>query len=122
MYVDGAKIKELIWDWGKERNLPEKSYISKFCEDNSLSYNQWSAYTRGAQNIGIKILEVLYKIFPNINFNWLLKNSPEKYEQAYSLVAEPSASYSFDDVDSVDQLKEILSKLQKKVDQMEVKN
>jgi hypothetical protein len=50
MYIDGAKIKSLISSYGKDKDYPEKSAM--FCKDFDLNYNQWNAYTRGAQVVG----------------------------------------------------------------------
>jgi hypothetical protein len=46
-----------------------------FCKDFDLNYNQWNAYTRGAQVVGNKITLRLMEIFPNLNLNWLLKDT-----------------------------------------------
>jgi hypothetical protein len=35
------------------------------CKDFDLNYNQWNAYTRGAQVVGNKITLRLMEIFPN---------------------------------------------------------
>jgi hypothetical protein len=59
MYIDGAKIRVLFQ--AMERiNYPEKSYTAMFW---NLNYNQWNAYTRGAQVVGNKITLRLMEIF-----------------------------------------------------------
>lgn len=74
MNVDGNKFKAIIYWYGKQKGYDEKSYIPRFCEDFDLNYNQWNAYTRGAQNVGTKIIQFLMENFPNLNMNWFLKN------------------------------------------------
>jgi hypothetical protein len=32
MYIDGAKIKSLISSYGKDKDYPEKSYVSMFLQ------------------------------------------------------------------------------------------
>jgi hypothetical protein len=73
MYIDGAKIKSLISSYGKDKDYPEKSYTACFCKDFDLNYNQWNAYTRGAQVVGNKI--TINGDFSNLNLNWLLKDT-----------------------------------------------
>ncbi|MBN8565262.1 MAG: hypothetical protein J0M25_00820 [Flavobacteriales bacterium] len=87
MYVDGNKIKVLVEAYGKEKGYPEKSYMAKFCEDFELNYNQWNAYSRGAQVIGTKIVQRLMEIFPDVDLNWLLKENEAL--EALSMVHEP---------------------------------
>jgi hypothetical protein len=91
MYVDGSKIKVLVEAYGNKKGYPEKSHMAKFCEDFDLNYNQWNAYSRGAQVIGTKIVQRLMEIFPEVDLNWLLKEGlePEKVQ----MVSEPSETY-----------------------------
>lgn len=79
MDVKGQKIQDLISYYGKTNGIPEKSYLVKFTEDFKLNYKQWSAYTRGDQNLGIKIIDVLMDIFPKLNLNWLLKDEGDMF-------------------------------------------
>ena len=79
MYIDGAKIKSLISTYGKNRGYPEKSYTAMFCKDFELNYNQWNAYTRGAQVIGPKITQKLMEVFPNLNLNWFFKEDQNMF-------------------------------------------
>ena len=74
MQIDGQKIQDLIAHYGKLHNVPEKSYLVRFTDDFQLNYKQWSAYTRGDQNLGIKIIDQLMDIFPELNLNWFLKD------------------------------------------------
>lgn len=95
MYVQGDKIKSLIVVYGKEKGYPEKSYVAMFCDDFNLNYNQWNAYTRGAQKVGTKIIQQLMEIFPNLNLNWLLKDDESKFvtEENTSIVADTKTKY-----------------------------
>lgn len=101
MIVDGSKIKRLIDQYGEEKGLPEKSRLVRFCEEYGLNYNQWNAYTRGAQDIGIKIIQVLMDIFPEMDLNWLLKKDyPSRTDSQY-LVEEGDPKYSKAVVDNL---------------------
>lgn len=92
MDVDGGKILALIAHYGKEKGYEEKSYLRAFTKDLELNYVQWSAYTRGSQNLGIKIIDTLINVFPNINLNWLLKDEGEMFlGQKLLLSGEPPA-------------------------------
>lgn len=91
MYVDGNKIKVLVEAYGKEKGYPEKSYMAKFCEDYDLNYNQWNAYSRGAQVIGTKIVQRLMEIFPDVDLNWLLRENTD--EILTDMVKEPAEVY-----------------------------
>lgn len=92
MVVEGDKIKELIADYSKGKGYPEKSYVTQFCEDFSLNYKQWNAYCNGSQDLGIKIIQILMDIFPNLNLNWLLKDDSSKYLDS-NYVLEPKNIY-----------------------------
>jgi hypothetical protein len=108
MYVDGNKIKVLVEAYGKEKGYPEKSYMAKFCEDFDLNYNQWNAYSRGAQVIGTKIVQRLMEIFPEVDLNWLLKeNEPGKVTD---MVHEPKETYMNDSEKKIMQKLEIIHK------------
>lgn len=91
MHVDGWKIKKLIEDYGRTKGYAEKSYVAKFSEDFKLNYNQWNAYTRGAQNIGTKVIQFLMDVFPDLDLNWLLKKEAEQYpeSQQMEILEEP---------------------------------
>lgn len=92
MTIDGDKIKQLISQYGKGKGYPEKSYVVRFCEDFKLNYKQWNAYCSGTQNLGLKIIEVLMDIFPDLNLNWLLKDEENVFLNA-SEVSEPNKKY-----------------------------
>lgn len=117
MYVDGDKIKSLIVVYGKEKGYPEKSYVAMFCEDFQLNYNQWNAYTRGAQNVGTKILQQLMEIFPNLNLNWLLKEDENRFvsNEKHLELNEPQIKYdqNVSNLDLMMKLEEIHSFLKK---------
>jgi hypothetical protein len=55
-----SQNKSLISSYGKDKDYPEKSYTAMFW---NLNYNQWNAYTRGAQVVGNKITLRLMEIF-----------------------------------------------------------
>lgn len=95
MHVETEKIKQLIEVYGKDKGYEEKAHIKRFCEDFSLSYTQWNAYLRGAQNVGIKIVEQLIDIFPNINLNWFLKDEDNMFigGEIISKVSETAPKY-----------------------------
>ncbi len=48
-------------------------------EDNDVNYSQWNAHIGGRQVIGLKILDKLMYIYPNLNMNWLLKDDPNMF-------------------------------------------
>lgn len=95
MYVDGKKLKKLITLYGESKRYEEKSYVALFCNDHGLSYNQWNAYLRGAQNLGTKIIQQLIDIFPDLNLNWLLKDEPNIFisDKKEHILSEPQAKY-----------------------------
>jgi len=95
MNVDGDKIKRLIEVYGAEKGYESKAYLRRFCEDNGLNYIQFHAYTRGTQNLGIKIVYLLMDIFPTINLNWLLKNEENMFttEDKQLHLSEPTVKY-----------------------------
>ncbi|MBC5835781.1 hypothetical protein G6N05_05225 [Flavobacterium sp. F372] len=93
MTIDGDKIKQLISHYSEDKGYLEKSYVVRFCEDNNLNYKQWNAYCSGTQNLGLKIIEVLMDIFPNLNLNWLLKEELNMFK-SYNLVEEPREIYT----------------------------
>lgn len=86
MNVDGNKIKQLAEYYSNIKGYPDKSSLAKFCEDFDLNYNQWNAYTRNAQVIGIKIIHQLMEIFPNLNLNWVFKDEGAMFSD--ELIAE----------------------------------
>lgn len=89
MNVEPEKIKEIISSYGKAKGYPERSHTARFCDDFGLNYNQWKAYTRGAQDIGIKVIHTLMDIFPELDLNWLLK----KEIKQQNLLQEPKETY-----------------------------
>ena len=95
MNVDSSKIRALIEFHGRQRNYPTKSFVPSFVEDFKLNYNQWSAYTKGTQNIGIKVIQQLMEIFPELNLNWLLKDEGEMFVAGDSalILKEQEAKY-----------------------------
>ena len=79
MDVNGDKLMRLIAHYGKQKGYEEKSYLRAFTQDLQLNYTQWAAYTRGSQNLGIKIIDILINAFPNLNLNWLLKDDDQMF-------------------------------------------
>lgn len=109
MSVESEKIKKLIEYYGKLKGYPESSYVSRFAEDFKLNYNQWSAYTRGAQVIGLKIIHKLMEIFPDLNMNWYMKDDYNMFiTENFNKVEEVDPKYS----------KEIVDALYKRADEM----
>lgn len=120
MYIDGEKIKSLISYYGKDKGYAEKSYTAQFCKDFDLNYNQWNAYTRGAQVVGNKITLKLMEIFPNLNLNWLLKDGdPNMFIglelDNSSVIQEPTTKYQkkIGQEDLYEKLDEILTEIKK---------
>jgi hypothetical protein len=118
MYVDGSKIKSLISVYGNSKDYPEKSHTALFCKDFELSYNQWNAYTRGAQLIGTKVTQKLIEIFPDLNLNWFFKDMGEMFisEHDYPTNSRvPNVQYSTKtDIDNLNnKLEEMLSEIKK---------
>ncbi|UOX35283.1 hypothetical protein LXD69_07130 [Flavobacterium sediminilitoris] len=109
MNIEGEKIKQLISNYGAARNYPEKSYVVMFCEDNNLNYKQWSAYISGTQNLGIKIIDILMDIFPDLDLNWLLKNNS-------NYVSEPTSNYKKTTHITNEMIYAKLEKIDKKLD------
>jgi len=109
MNVESEKIKMLVEYYGKLKGYPEKSYLKKFAEDNNLNYNQWNAYTRGTQALGLKIIHTLMDVFPDLNMNWFLKNDYNMFTtEKKDSEEELDPKYS----------KEIVDSLYKRVDEM----
>lgn len=98
MNITGEKIGRLIEFYGQEKGYEKKSHLPKFCEDFNLNYTQWNAYTRGAQNVGTKIIDLLIDIFPDLNLNWLLKDEINmfvgKESPQFQFLQEPKEKYS----------------------------
>ena len=92
MTIEGDKIKQLISYYGADKGYPEKSYLVRFCDDNNLNYKQWSAYCSSTQNLGLKIIEVLMDIFPDLNLNWLLKEDVSMFKNT-NVLNEPGDFY-----------------------------
>jgi hypothetical protein len=117
MYIEGEKIRSLISNYGKSQEYPEKSYTAMFCKDFELNYNQWNAYTRGAQVVGNKITLKLMDIFPDLNLNWLLKDELNMFVGKDNLLAirepEPKYSKKIDQEDIYNKLEDILTELKK---------
>ena len=95
MDVKGSKIRALVEYYGQQKGYEEKSYLVKFTDDFSLNYKQWSNYLRGNQNVGIKIVDFLIEVFPELNMNWLLKDSGEMFHNSNLLpqLQEPTTEY-----------------------------
>lgn len=111
MIAESEKIKRLVEYYGKLKGYPEKSYLMKFTEDFELNYNQWNAYTRGKQVIGLKIIQTLMDIFPNLNMNWYLKEDYNMFITEESVkVSEPDTKYSHEIVDELYKRVDVLSK------------
>lgn len=118
MYVDGAKIRKLIAVWGNNKGYPEKSYVTMFCNENNLSYNQWNAYLRGSQNLGTKIIQQLISIFPDLNLNWLLKEDLNMFtkQNVNNHIEEPEPKYkNVTNDDIMAKLEEVHADLRKKL-------
>lgn len=118
MYVDGAKIKSLISTYGKSKEYPEKSYTAMFCKDFDLNYNQWNAYTRGAQVVGPKITQKLMEIFPDLNLNWFFKEEKNMFvgeNTDLMVLKEPEPKYQkkIGQEDIYNKLDDILFELKK---------
>jgi hypothetical protein len=117
MDVDGDKIKKLIALYGKDRGYAEKSYVAMFCEDWELNYNQWNAYTRGAQKAGIKIIHQLMDVFPDLNLNWLLKDVGDVFISGKTsiILNEPPTKYNKTVTNSeiINKLDDILTEIKK---------
>lgn len=99
MNVKGTKIKSLVDYYANMKDYPSKSSLAKFCEDYELNYNQWNAYIRETQAVGIKIIHQLMDIFPKLNLNWLLKNAKSLYnyssdELCYNITGRPEPTNS----------------------------
>jgi hypothetical protein len=98
MNVDGSKIKRLIESYGAEKDYDQKTQLRRFCEDFNLNYIQFHAYTKGTQNLGLKIIYRLMEIFPNLNLNWLLKDEENmfvgKENSLPMILKEPQEKYS----------------------------
>jgi hypothetical protein len=117
MNVDGEKIRTLIEVYGKEREYPSKSYLSKFCEDNDVNYSQWNAHIGGRQVVGTKILDKLMYVFPDLNMNWLLKDDPNMFTRGEikHALSEPPSKYAKNvtNEDLMNKLEEILIQTKK---------
>jgi hypothetical protein len=117
MYIEGEKIKSLISIYGKSQEYPEKSYTAMFCKDFDLNYNQWNAYTRGAQVVGNKITLKLMDIFPDLNLNWLLKDEKNMFSGSENVpvIKEPAPkpAKKIEKQDIYDKLDDILIELKK---------
>jgi len=118
MDVSGKKFKRLIEIYGIGKGYPEKSYLPKFCEDFNLNYTQWNTYCRGKQNIGVKIIDILLEVFPNLNLNWFLKDEGEIFtseEENTMVINEPNTEYSkkIEKEDLYEKMDEILVEIKK---------
>ncbi|MBC7847222.1 MAG: hypothetical protein H7Y10_12095 [Flavobacterium sp.] len=122
MNIEGSKIKALIEVYGRSKDYPEKSYLPFFCRDFDVNYTQWNAYTRGKQNLGTKIFDLLIDIFPSLNLNWLLKDEGQMFttEEINAMVlTEPKLNYerNVTNLDLMQKLEEMhldLKKMNKK--------
>jgi hypothetical protein len=96
MNVEGHKIRTLIEIYGKSKNYLPKEYLSGFCKDNDVNYSQWNAYIGERQVVGIKIIDLLMHIFPNLNMNWLLKDDPNPFIGVINAIGvnEPVSNYN----------------------------
>jgi hypothetical protein len=119
MNVDSEKIKMLIEHYGKLKGYPQKSYLMKFAEDFELNYNQWNAYTRGQQVIGLKIIHILMEVFPDLNLNWLLKDDYNMFvTEEISKVSESDPKYSPQIVDELYKRVEVLNIKMKEINKI----
>lgn len=75
MVVKPEKIKAVIEYYGKIKEYPAKSYLPRFVEDFELNYNQWATFCNGGQKAGYKVVDVFVHIFPDIDTNYLIKDS-----------------------------------------------
>jgi hypothetical protein len=75
MVVNPDKIKAVIDYYGKIKGHAEKSYLPKFTEEHKLNYKQWAAFCNGSQTAGYKVVDVFMDIFPNLDLNYLIKDS-----------------------------------------------
>lgn len=75
MVVKPEKIKAVIQYYGRIKGYPEKSYIPKFVDDFELNYNQWASFCNGNQPAGYKVVDIFIHIFPDIDANYLIKDS-----------------------------------------------
>lgn len=111
MTEEGNKIKELINYYGNEKGYLKKSHLPLFCEDNDLNYIQWHAYSSGRQKLGLKIVQDLMNIFPNLNLNWFLKDEPNMFmgeiTESQSIMRESKNIYHRE-ISNVDLMKKLL--------------
>jgi hypothetical protein len=107
----GEKIKELIEFYGNAKGYAKKSHTLLFCEDYNLNYVQWGSYSRGTQKLGIKIIQDLVNIFPNLNLNWFLKDEPNMFmieiTESQSMISEFKSVYH-KEISNVDLMKKLL--------------
>jgi len=118
MDVAGSKFKRLIEIYGIGKGYPEKSHLPKFCEDFDLNYTQWNTYCRGKQNVGVKIIDILLDIFPNLNLNWFIKDEGDIFtteEENIMVINETKAEYSkkIEKEDIYEKMNEILLEIKK---------
>jgi hypothetical protein len=113
------KLKKLVEYYGKLKGYPEKSYLKMFTDDHDLNYNQWNAYTRGAQVVGSKIVQTLMDIFPSLNMNWYLKEDYNMFtDEKLHEVAEIDPKYAPEIVDQLYVRVEALSKTLKEINKL----
>jgi hypothetical protein len=117
MNITGEKIEKLIEIYGIKKGYAEKSYLPMFCQDFNLNYTQWNAYTRGKQNIGTKIIDLLIDIFPELNLNWLIKDDVNVFigNDSVPVIQElaPKPAKKIEQQDIYDKLDDILIELKK---------
>lgn len=93
MDIEKGRVVALIEHYRKAKEYPEKSWLKGFCADNSLNYNQWHTLLKSDKGVGIKIIDILVNIFPNVNLNWLLKGEGEMFTDGKMVVSEPASTY-----------------------------
>lgn len=79
MDIDKGKVITLIKHYSTEKGYSEKSWLTAFCEDKQLNYKQWHTLLKTDKGIGIKVIDLLVDVFPNLNLNWLLKDDGEMF-------------------------------------------
>lgn len=93
MDIEKDRVIALIQHYKREKGYPDKSWLSAFCSDHNLNYNQWYTLLKSDKGVGIKIIDLLVNIFPTLDLNWLLKGEGSMFTKGQTELSEPSASY-----------------------------
>src|SRR5690554_1284097 len=114
MIINKMKYKEKIREFMEVRNLNKRDLANKLKKSESL-ISRWT----NADKPSLEFITALSKVYPELDFNWLLKDASgyEKEKTISLAVFDTASDYGKSATDLIDEIEQKLSSLREKVAQ-----